>query len=101
LIARPGASDALVGGGWDDRVVRATVLIVDDHENYRRSASALLEAEGFVVVGEARSGSLRDALAGALGDPTHQPVRRPGTRLRAGRTGSLARIARRRCMSRR
>jgi CheY-like chemotaxis protein len=37
--------------------VRATVLIVDDHEDYRRSASALLEAEGFAVVGEAADGA--------------------------------------------
>ncbi len=33
--------------------MRASVLIVDDHEDYRASASALLEAEGFAVVGEA------------------------------------------------
>lgn len=39
------------------RRVRATVLIVDDHEAYRRSASALLEAEGFAVVGEAADGA--------------------------------------------
>jgi CheY-like chemotaxis protein len=37
--------------------VRVTVLIVDDHEDYRRSASALLEAEGFAVVGEAADGA--------------------------------------------
>jgi DNA-binding NarL/FixJ family response regulator len=37
--------------------VRTTVLIVDDHEDYRRSASALLEAEGFAVVGEAADGA--------------------------------------------
>ena len=30
-----------------------TVLIVDDHEAFRESASALLEAEGFRVVGQA------------------------------------------------
>ena len=30
-----------------------TVLIVDDHECFRRSARKLLEAEGFEVVGEA------------------------------------------------
>jgi DNA-binding NarL/FixJ family response regulator len=41
---------------WDDRRVRSTVLIVDDHDAYRRSASALLEAEGFEVVGEAADG---------------------------------------------
>ena len=33
-----------------------TVLIVDDHEAFRESASALLEAEGFDVVGEAADG---------------------------------------------
>jgi DNA-binding NarL/FixJ family response regulator len=33
-----------------------TVLIVDDHEAFRRSASALLEAEGFHVVGQAADG---------------------------------------------
>jgi DNA-binding NarL/FixJ family response regulator len=33
------------------------VLIVDDHEDFRMSASALLEAEGFDVVGAAADGS--------------------------------------------
>jgi DNA-binding NarL/FixJ family response regulator len=33
-----------------------TVLIVDDHPAFRESASALLEEEGFVVVGEAADG---------------------------------------------
>jgi DNA-binding NarL/FixJ family response regulator len=33
-----------------------TVLIVDDHEAFRESASALLEAEGFEVVGAAADG---------------------------------------------
>jgi DNA-binding NarL/FixJ family response regulator len=33
--------------------MRRTVLIVDDHGAFRESASALLEAEGFAVVGEA------------------------------------------------
>jgi DNA-binding NarL/FixJ family response regulator len=32
------------------------MLIVDDHADFRRSASALLEAEGFDVVGEAADG---------------------------------------------
>jgi DNA-binding NarL/FixJ family response regulator len=41
--------------------VRPTVLIVDDHEEFRASARALLEAEGFAVVGEAADGA--DALA--------------------------------------
>jgi DNA-binding NarL/FixJ family response regulator len=33
-----------------------TVLIVDDHPSFRASARALLEAEGFEVVGEAQDG---------------------------------------------
>ncbi len=36
--------------------MRQTVLIVDDHDAFRESASALLEAEGFAVVGEAADG---------------------------------------------
>jgi DNA-binding NarL/FixJ family response regulator len=36
--------------------MRPTVLIVDDHPAFRESASALLEAEGFAVVGEAADG---------------------------------------------
>jgi DNA-binding NarL/FixJ family response regulator len=36
--------------------MRLTVLIVDDHAEFRQSASALLEAEGFVVIGEAADG---------------------------------------------
>ena len=34
-----------------------TVLIVDDHPGFRESASALLEAEGFTVVGIAAGGA--------------------------------------------
>ena len=33
-----------------------TVLIVDDHPSFRATARALLEADGFTVVGEARDG---------------------------------------------
>jgi DNA-binding NarL/FixJ family response regulator len=44
------------------RVTRS-VLIVDDHAEFRRSARALLEAEGFEVVGEAVDGA--SALIGA------------------------------------
>lgn len=36
--------------------MRPTVLIVDDHAGFRSSARALLEAEGFDVVGEASDG---------------------------------------------
>ncbi len=39
----------------DHGVVR-TVLIVDDHDAFRESARALLEAAGFHVVGEAGDG---------------------------------------------
>ena len=34
-----------------------TVLIVDDHPSFRASARALLQAEGFDVVGEAEDGA--------------------------------------------
>jgi DNA-binding NarL/FixJ family response regulator len=42
-----------------------TLLIVDDHAGFRAFARALLEAEGFVVVGEAETGegAMRAALA--------------------------------------
>jgi DNA-binding NarL/FixJ family response regulator len=36
--------------------MRPTVLIVDDHDAFRESVSALLEAEGFEVAGEATDG---------------------------------------------
>jgi DNA-binding NarL/FixJ family response regulator len=36
--------------------VSRTVLIVDDHEEFRRTVTALLEADGFAVVGEAADG---------------------------------------------
>jgi DNA-binding NarL/FixJ family response regulator len=39
------------------------VLIVDDHPSFRASARAVLEADGFVVVGEADDGA--SALAAA------------------------------------
>jgi DNA-binding NarL/FixJ family response regulator len=41
----------------DDLLVRPTVVIVDDHAGFRSSARALLEAEGFDVVGEAGDGA--------------------------------------------
>jgi DNA-binding NarL/FixJ family response regulator len=40
-----------------------TVLIVDDHPSFRATARALLEAEGFDVVGEAADGAEALALA--------------------------------------
>jgi DNA-binding NarL/FixJ family response regulator len=43
-----------------------TVLIVDDHPSFRSSAHALLEAEGFEVVGEAADGASAIAAAERL-----------------------------------
>jgi len=43
--------------------MRTTVLMVDDHAGFRARARALLEAEGFAVVGEVADG--RSALAAA------------------------------------
>jgi DNA-binding NarL/FixJ family response regulator len=40
----------------DDSVVMS-VLIVDDHPSFRANARALLEAEGFEVIGEAEDGA--------------------------------------------
>jgi DNA-binding NarL/FixJ family response regulator len=43
------------------------VLVVDDHPSFRRSASALLAAEGYEVVAEAEDGASAVALAGEVG----------------------------------
>ena len=50
----------------DDRDVRPTLLIVDDHDGFRESARALLEAEGFAVVGDAANGASAIAEAARL-----------------------------------
>ena len=54
----PGAVIRIGGGGraCDDAYV-TTVLIVDDHPTFRATARAVLEAEGFDVVGEAADGA--------------------------------------------
>ena len=44
----------------------STVLIVDDHPSFRLQVRALLEAEGFEVVGEAPDGRSAIELAGTL-----------------------------------
>jgi DNA-binding NarL/FixJ family response regulator len=49
----------------DDENV-TSVLIVDDHPSFRASARALLEAEGFDVVGEASDGESAVAECGRL-----------------------------------
>jgi two-component system, NarL family, nitrate/nitrite response regulator NarL len=57
---RAGASRATISP------VAATVLIVDDHAGFRSFARALLEAEGYDVVGEAADGASALAAARAL-----------------------------------
>ena len=47
--------------------MNTTVLIVDDHETFRSFARALLESEGFDVVGEAEDGTSGVALVERLG----------------------------------
>jgi len=44
-----------------------TVLIVDDHPSFRASARAILESEGFDVVGEAEDGAAALAAVDELG----------------------------------
>ncbi len=49
--------------------MRRTVLIVDDHAGFRANARAVLESEGFQVVGEAASGAeALEAVAGEAPD---------------------------------
>jgi DNA-binding NarL/FixJ family response regulator len=48
------------------RGVGRTVLIVDDHAEFRRVARALLEADGFNIVGEAADGASAIAEAARL-----------------------------------
>jgi DNA-binding NarL/FixJ family response regulator len=50
----------------DDSSVTTTVLIVDDHPSFRGTARALLEAEGYEVVGEAEDGAGAVAAAARL-----------------------------------
>jgi DNA-binding NarL/FixJ family response regulator len=51
---------------WKDGAVAPTVLIVDDHADFRAFARALLEADGFEVVGEAHDGASALAAARSL-----------------------------------
>jgi DNA-binding NarL/FixJ family response regulator len=50
----------------DDLLVKPTVVIVDDHAGFRCWARALLEAEGFDVVGEAGDGASALVAVGQL-----------------------------------
>jgi DNA-binding NarL/FixJ family response regulator len=47
------SNDGALQVGCHHRNLRPSVLIVDDHAGFRASARALLEADGFDVVGEA------------------------------------------------
>ena len=50
----------------EDALVAHSVLIVDDHEDFRRSVRRLLEVDGFVVIGEAADGTEAVDLARTL-----------------------------------
>jgi DNA-binding NarL/FixJ family response regulator len=66
VLGSAASGDAVGGDLCHDRRMRPTVLIVDDHEAFRESASALLEAGGFTVVGEAADGGAAVAEAERL-----------------------------------
>jgi DNA-binding NarL/FixJ family response regulator len=53
-------------GSCDDECMQPTVLVVDDHPSFRATARAVLEAEGFAVLGEAADGAEALAKAGEL-----------------------------------
>ena len=59
--------------------MRTRVLIVDDHDEFRASAAALLEADGFVVVGSAAHGAAAlEAVARLQPDVVLLDVQLPG-----------------------
>jgi CheY-like chemotaxis protein len=41
----------------DNRAMATSVLIVDDHPSFRLSARRMLEADGYIVIGEAEDGA--------------------------------------------
>jgi DNA-binding NarL/FixJ family response regulator len=50
----------------NDRGMATTLLLVDDHEDFRRAARRMLESAGFEVVGEAADGHEALTLANEL-----------------------------------
>ena len=66
MLAIAAGHDVVRTGVCDDQHVRPSVLIVDDHADFREAASALLETEGFVVVGAAADGDAAIAAAKQL-----------------------------------
>src|SRR5215218_62536 len=72
-------------GPCDDQPMAKTVLIVDDHAPFRALARALLQLEGFEVVGEAGEMVVEDAPGVTpSGRRPHPDV--PGRPHRRGRT---------------
>jgi DNA-binding NarL/FixJ family response regulator len=64
----------------EDRAVRTTVLIVDDHPEFRASATALLEAEGFAVIATVANGETAiEAVARLRPEVVLLDVQLPGT----------------------
>lgn len=51
---------------------RTTVLIVDDHPSFRACARAILEADGFSVIGEAEDGQGALSALGSLSPDVEQ-----------------------------
>jgi DNA-binding NarL/FixJ family response regulator len=51
---------------WKDGAVATSVLIVDDHADFRAFARALLTGDGFDVIGEAHDGASALAAARSL-----------------------------------
>jgi DNA-binding NarL/FixJ family response regulator len=79
----------------EHRRVAATVLIVDDFAPFRAAARALLEADGFLVVGEAQDGpSAAAAVARLRPDVVLLDIQLPGEDgfVVAGRLAGQARI---------
>ena len=65
-------------GPCDHQSMARTVLIVDDHAPFRALARALLQLEGFEVVGEAADAmSGRGSAAAAECGPARYPASRP------------------------
>ena len=58
-FSAPKPEAGLLGAGpaSDDNLLVHTILIVDDHVQFRATARALLECDGFEVVGEAPTGA--------------------------------------------
>ena len=66
-----GTPDVPVLALCDDRRVPPTVMIVDDHAGFGLFARALLEAEGFDVIGEAGDGPSALADIAEWDQPSH------------------------------